>query len=166
MWWKLGILVAATAGLIFSIIPIRTHAILLDSANPLPPTKRMFWSTVSNMYLTPNTVALICAIIAVTGCAVFNIVRNSYRSVRLPRRDSKAARRQSTPSQTCLPAPVAVALQTRRPAYGRGRCASANASIADIVQYGLRCPYEAACSPARYDADVVEQVRSMANRHR
>lgn len=77
MWWKLAILIAATAGLIFCLMPMRTHAILFDPANPPPPIKWTFWSMVSNMYLTSSTVVLICAILAVAGYAAFKIVRNT-----------------------------------------------------------------------------------------
>lgn len=76
MWWKLGILVIVTAGLIFFIIPIRTHAVLFDPANPPPPTRWTLSSAVSNMYLTPGAIALICAVLAVAGYLAFRIVRS------------------------------------------------------------------------------------------
>lgn len=77
MWWKLTVLVLITAGLIFSIIPIRTHAVLVDPANPQPTTSWTLWSIVSNMYLTTGTVALICAVVTVSGVIAFRIVRNA-----------------------------------------------------------------------------------------
>ena len=77
MWWKLSMLTIVTTGLIICIVPIRTHAVLIDPANPPPAMRWTGWSMVSNMYLTPVTIVLICAIIAAAGRIAFRIVRNS-----------------------------------------------------------------------------------------
>lgn len=77
MWWKLSLLVVVSAALIFCVIPIRTHAVLIDPTKPPPATRESLWSLVSNMYLTSGTVALIGAIIAVTGYIAFRIVRKA-----------------------------------------------------------------------------------------
>jgi hypothetical protein len=76
MWWKLALLVIVTAGLIFCIIPIRTHAALLDPANPPTAPRWGMWSMVSNMYLTSGTATLIFAITAVAAYLAFKIVRS------------------------------------------------------------------------------------------
>ena len=77
MWWKLGILLIITAGLIFSVIPIRTHAVLIDPTNPPPPTRWSLSFIISHMYVTPSTVALIGAILVLAGFIAFRIVRPS-----------------------------------------------------------------------------------------
>lgn len=77
MWWKLALLVIVSAGLMFCVIPMRTHAVLIDPANPPPATRWTLWSMVSNMYLTSGTVALIGVIIAVAGYIAFRIIRNA-----------------------------------------------------------------------------------------
>jgi len=77
MWWKLTILGIVTAGLIFSVIPIRTHAVLVDPANPPPPTRWTLRFIVSNMYLMPGTMIAICMILAVAGYIAFRIVRSA-----------------------------------------------------------------------------------------
>lgn len=77
MWWKLALLVIVTAGLIFCIIPIRTHAVLIDPVNPPPATRWTLWSMVSNMYLSSGTIALIGVTIAVAGYIAFRIVRKA-----------------------------------------------------------------------------------------
>ena len=75
MWWKLGILVVLTAGLIFSVIPVRTHAVLYDPADPQPaPT---LWTMVSNMYLTAGTVAVIVGILTAAVAVGFWIMRSA-----------------------------------------------------------------------------------------
>ena len=77
MWWKLGILSIVTAALIFCIIPIRTHAVLIDPANPPPPTKWTLSFIISNMYLTVGTVGLIGILLVVASYIGFRIVRSS-----------------------------------------------------------------------------------------
>ena len=77
MWWKLVLLGIVTAGLIFCVIPIRTHAVLIDPASPPPATTWTLWSMVSNMYIAPGTIALIGMIIAVAGYISFRIVSNA-----------------------------------------------------------------------------------------
>lgn len=77
MWWKLGILSMFTAALIFCVIPIRTHAIPIDPANPPPPTKWTLSSVISHMYLTPGTIGLICVLLAVAGYIGYRIIRSS-----------------------------------------------------------------------------------------
>jgi len=74
MWWKLTILLIITVGLIFSIIPIRTHAALFDPSNP--PATGTLSSEISNMYLTPGTVALICTVLLVAGYIAFRVIRH------------------------------------------------------------------------------------------
>lgn len=75
MWWKIGILVVLTVGLIFCVIPIRTHAVLYDPANPPPPAT--LWTTVSSTYLTSGTVAVIVVILAVAAAVGFWIMRSA-----------------------------------------------------------------------------------------
>lgn len=77
MWWKFGILIIGTVGLIFAVIPIRTHAVLIDPANPPQPTKWTLSFIISNMYLTPGTVALIGLFLAVATYIGFRIARGS-----------------------------------------------------------------------------------------
>lgn len=77
MWWKLGILALATAGLIFSLIPIRTHAVMIDPANPPPPTRWTLSFAISNMYATPGTLGVIGVVLAVATYIGFRIVRSS-----------------------------------------------------------------------------------------
>lgn len=77
MWWKLGILSIITAALILIIIPLRTHALLIDPANSPSPTKWTLSFMVSNMYLTPGTTGLICVLLAVASYIGFRIVRSA-----------------------------------------------------------------------------------------
>ncbi len=77
MCWKLAILVIVTGSVLFGIIPIRTHAVMFDPANPPPPTRSTLWSMVSNMYLTSGTVALMFVVLAVAGYIAFRIVRSA-----------------------------------------------------------------------------------------
>ena len=74
MWWKLAILLIIIVGLIFSIVPIRTHASLFDPSNP--PARATLSSIISNMYLTTGTVALISVVLVVAGYIAFRIVRS------------------------------------------------------------------------------------------
>ena len=76
MWWKLTALIIVTVGLIFCIVPIRTHAALVDPGNPQPSTRWTLWSMVSSMYLTTGTVGLICAILVVAAYIAFRIIRS------------------------------------------------------------------------------------------
>lgn len=75
MWWKIGVLTLATAALIFSIIPMRTHAVLFDPANP-PPNPTL-WTMVSSMYLTWGTLALIIVIVGAAAAIGIWIVRSA-----------------------------------------------------------------------------------------
>jgi hypothetical protein len=77
MWWKLGILSAITAVLIFCVIPIRTHAVMIDPANPPLPAKPSLSAIISNMYLTPGTVGLIIILLASACFVGFRIIRSS-----------------------------------------------------------------------------------------
>lgn len=77
MWWKLTVLVIVTAGLIFCVIPVRTHAALFNPANPRPVPRWTLSSMVSNMYLTTGTAALICAIMVVAAYLAFRVVRSA-----------------------------------------------------------------------------------------
>jgi hypothetical protein len=74
MWRKLGVLSVSTAALIFCIIPIRTHAVLIDPAKP--PAKWTPSSMIANMYLTPGTVGMMCILLAVAAYIAFRIVRS------------------------------------------------------------------------------------------
>jgi hypothetical protein len=74
MWRKLGVLYVSTAALIFCIIPIRTHAVLIDPAKP--PAKWTLSSMIANMYLTPGTVGMMCILLAVAAYIAFRIVRS------------------------------------------------------------------------------------------
>lgn len=73
MWWKLAILKIITVGLIFAVIPMRTHASPFDPSNP--PTKASLSSIISNMYFTTGTVALICLILLVAAYIALGIIR-------------------------------------------------------------------------------------------
>ncbi|AJP73917.1 hypothetical protein TS85_22120 [Sphingomonas hengshuiensis] len=77
MWWKLTFLGIVTAGLIFSLIPIRTHAVMIDPASPPPPTRWTLRFIVSNMYLTPGTLIVICLVLAAAGYITLRIVRSA-----------------------------------------------------------------------------------------
>ncbi len=77
MVWKLGILSIVAAALIFLVIPVRTHAVQFDSANPSMPVKWTFLSVVSNMYSTPGTIGLIAMLLAVAIYIALRIVRSS-----------------------------------------------------------------------------------------
>ena len=74
MWWKLGLLSVITAALIFCIIPIRTHAVLIDPAQ-LPP-KWTLSSMIANMYLTPGAVGMMCILLAIAAYIALRIVRS------------------------------------------------------------------------------------------
>lgn len=76
MWWKFTILGIVTAGLIFCMIPIRTHAVMIDPANPPRPTRWTLRFIVSNMYLTPGTMIVICLVLAVAAYIAFRIIRS------------------------------------------------------------------------------------------
>jgi hypothetical protein len=75
---ELCILVFLTAGLIFCIVPIRTHAIWFDPANPQP--RQTLWGMLSSMCLTPGTVTIIALIIAAATAIGFRIVRSAWTS--------------------------------------------------------------------------------------
>lgn len=77
MWWKLSILCIVTGGLILSIIPIRTHAVVVAADNPPPQTDWSLSTLVSNMYFTPGSLALIGLILVIAGYIGFRIVRGS-----------------------------------------------------------------------------------------
>lgn len=77
MWWKLGILSIVTAAVIFCVIPIRTHAVLIDPEHPPPAFKLTLLFIVSNMYFTPATLALIGVLLSMATYIGFRIVRNS-----------------------------------------------------------------------------------------
>jgi hypothetical protein len=77
MWWKLGILLIATSVLIFCVIPIRTHAIMIDPANPPPPTRWTLSFIISHMYFTAGTYAVIGALLLGAGFIAFRIVRST-----------------------------------------------------------------------------------------
>lgn len=77
MWWKLTVLVLVTSGLIFCVIPVRTHAVLFDPANPRHVPRWTLSSTISNMHLTTGTAASICAIMVVAAYVAFRVVRSA-----------------------------------------------------------------------------------------
>lgn len=63
MWWKLALLSIATLATIVAVIPIRTHSINYDPANP--PERPSFSALFSAMYLTPASAIIIAAILIV-----------------------------------------------------------------------------------------------------
>ena len=73
MWWKLAGLTLGTVLLILSVIPIRTHAVRIDLANP--PSPGPLFPPVSSMYLTPGTVVLIGIILVVAVIIGVRIAR-------------------------------------------------------------------------------------------
>lgn len=77
MWWKLGTLEIVTTGMIFSLIQIRTHAILIDPTSPPPPTSWSLSAFISHMDLTPSSIALIGVIVVLASNIAFRIVRGS-----------------------------------------------------------------------------------------
>ena len=77
MWCKLTILAIVTVGLIYCMIPIRTHAIITDPNNPPPPTRWTLRFIVPHMYLTPTTMIVICLLLAVAGYIAFRIVHRA-----------------------------------------------------------------------------------------
>ena len=79
MWWKLTGLFLATAVLVFSVIPIRTQAIMYDPLRELPPTRGFSISAmVANMYLTPVTGILIAVILAASAFVALKITRGDW----------------------------------------------------------------------------------------
>lgn len=77
MWWKLGGLAVLTAVIIFCVIPIRSHAVLIDPTNPPRPHKWTLSAVIHNMYFTPGTLAWIAAIFLVAVFLGVRIVRGS-----------------------------------------------------------------------------------------
>jgi uncharacterized membrane protein len=78
MWWKLVGLVVLTAGLVFAVIPIRTHAVVYDPTNK-PPSDRVFIGDIlGNMYLTPGAALLILFILAVASFLAFKVARRNW----------------------------------------------------------------------------------------
>ena len=73
MWWKLAALTIVTLVAVLSVIPIRTHAVAFDPANP--PARISFGAMLANMYLTPGTAALIAAICIVAVLIGLRVVR-------------------------------------------------------------------------------------------
>ncbi len=78
MWWKLAGLIVLTAALVFSVIPIRTHAILYDPVNDAPPSRTSLSDMLGDMYLTSGTIVLIVSILAVAGYVAFKVVRGHW----------------------------------------------------------------------------------------
>lgn len=79
MWWKLTGLFLITAVLVFSVIPIRTQAIMYDPLREPPPTRDFSISgTIANMYLTPATPILVGVIVAASAFAALKIIRGDW----------------------------------------------------------------------------------------
>ncbi|WP_428685590.1 hypothetical protein [Sphingopyxis sp.] len=78
MWWKLTGVVALTAALIFSVIPIRTHAVLHDPVNDPPPSWASLGDLLGSMYITTGTAVLIAGILAVAGYVAFKVARGHW----------------------------------------------------------------------------------------
>ena len=80
MWWKLTLLVVATVLTILAVVPIRTHAVKVDITRdgtmPIYPPRPGLGGVISNMYLTPSTVALITLILLLAGWFGYLIVRS------------------------------------------------------------------------------------------
>ena len=70
MWWKLAGLVFCTVLAIYSVIPIRTHAVVIDPTNPPPPLP---WFP--PLYFTPTTFVVIGVILIVAAIVGVRIVR-------------------------------------------------------------------------------------------
>lgn len=79
MWWKMAALVIATMGLAFSVTPIRTQPVSIDSASTPPPANWSLSAMLSNMYLTPGTVMLLGVIMALASYIAFRISRSGKR---------------------------------------------------------------------------------------
>lgn len=79
MWWKLGGLAVLTSVMILCVIPIRSHAVLIDPTNPPPPYKWTLSTAIHNMYFTPGTLALIALILLMAVFLGVRIVRGSWR---------------------------------------------------------------------------------------
>lgn len=78
MWWKLTALSIVTIGLIFAIIPIKTHAVLYDPTRDPPPQPPSFWNLVNGMYFAPGTIAVAVALIALWGFIAWKIVKGVW----------------------------------------------------------------------------------------
>lgn len=77
MWWKLSCLVIVTTGLIFCLIPIRTHAVLIDPTKPPPPFKWTLSFVISNMYVVLSTLIVIGVLLVAATYIGFRIVCGS-----------------------------------------------------------------------------------------
>jgi hypothetical protein len=75
MWWKLGGLIVVTLAAAISLIPIRTHAVLLDPDKPPPRSVR---TMIANIYLTRGAVIAILTVLCVAGFVAFKVVRGDW----------------------------------------------------------------------------------------
>ena len=80
MWWRLAGLALGTAVLIFMVIPIRTHAVRVDLANPPPPPPLFSAFSFSNVYFPPSTIVLIGIILAGAVLIGARIVRRRTKA--------------------------------------------------------------------------------------
>jgi vacuolar-type H+-ATPase subunit I/STV1 len=78
MWWKLTALGIVTIGLIFAIIPIKTHAVLYDPARDPPPRSPSFWNMLGGMYLTPGTILAAIVILLIAGFVASKIIKGAW----------------------------------------------------------------------------------------
>lgn len=79
MWGKLTGLFLLTAVLVFSVIPVRTHAIMYDPVTEPPPTRDFSISgIIANMHMTPLTLTLIAVILAASAVAALKITRGDW----------------------------------------------------------------------------------------
>ena len=77
MWWKLAGLTVGTLVLISMVIPIRTHAVRVDLANPPPPEPLFSAFSFSNMVFPPSTIVLIGIILAGAALSGVRIARRA-----------------------------------------------------------------------------------------
>jgi hypothetical protein len=77
MWWKFTLLVLVTVVMVFSVIPIRTHAVRYEPYNDPPPQAWSFMGLLKSMYLTPTSIALIAGILLMAFAVAIWIVRSS-----------------------------------------------------------------------------------------
>ena len=76
MWWKLGGLVVLTVALCLLVLPVRTHAVIYNPANP--PKAWTFRDVLAAMYLTPTAGLLIAAILAAAAFVALKIIRRQW----------------------------------------------------------------------------------------
>jgi hypothetical protein len=80
MWWKLSLLAVVTVALVIAVQPIRTHAVKMDitldgSGGPPPQSSWRLMDMLSNMYVTPSSLLIVAAIVAVATYFALRIIR-------------------------------------------------------------------------------------------